>query len=407
MQKKDTLSIYEKKRILDAASCLFAPKNILNRHIIKHIDTYSLKKAYLDTVKKHHPSKHPSDSLSKRQERVEFLNKATKAYEFLGLYLKNKLPEQKNLKKNTILAVGGAKGGIGKSLFAANMAVYLCQQGFRVISIDLDLGGANLSLYLGEKFVLDRTINDFLHKRFATLEEIISPCKHGPLMIGGDSSELGMANIAHTQKLKLIRNIQNLDTDFVILDLGGDTSYNMLDFFLMADCGYVMTTKDSASYIGAYQFLKTALYRKLRRLTGPEAGENKIRSGSLAHLLQEGLSANNTGIKCISDLCTHIYQVNPLYTPQVLRPIIHFNPYLIVNKVTKIHQASQSAQAIGALSEKALSVHLPLAGHISRNDAIEDNLRNFEPLVATEPKGKMAQEIQQILQKSAIISRTQ
>ena len=405
MQKKDDLSTHEQKRILDVASCLFKPKQVLNQHFCKQLNAYTLKKAYLSTIKLHHPSKHPTESLTRRQERITFLEKATAAFKQLSLYVDQGFIPQPKPSKNTIIAVGGAKGGIGKSLLAANMAVYLCQQGYRVVAIDLDLGGANLSLYLGEQYILNRTINDFLHRRFNTLEEIVSPCKHGPLMIGGDSSELGMANIAHVQKLKLIRNIQELDTDFVILDLGGDTSYNMLDFFLMADCGYVMTTKDSASYIGAYQFLKTALYRKLRRLAGPEAGKNQIKSGALTKLIQRETTPTSSGIQCILDLCEHIDNINPLYTPLVLQPIIEFNPYLVVNKVTKIHQARQSAQTISALSEKALAIHLPLAGHLSRNDEIDDNLRNFEPMVASEPKGLMAQEIQGILQKSELLSK--
>ena len=40
-----------------------------------------------------------------------------------------------------IVAVGGGKGGIGKSLLTANLAVHLAQKGRRVILVDADLGG--------------------------------------------------------------------------------------------------------------------------------------------------------------------------------------------------------------------------------------------------------------------------
>lgn len=404
MKKNTTLSVREEHRILEACAYLFSPKQLLQKDFIHTLDNYSVKKAFLSTVKKHQPSHHKTDSVGLRQERIDYIEKANNGFELLNRYLNQGRPPQQQPKNNTILAVGGAKGGIGKSVFAANMAVYLYQQGYSVVAVDLDLGGANLSLYLGEKFILDRTINDYLHKRYATLEEISSPCKHGPLMIGGDSSELGMANIAHTQKLKLIRAIQNIKADYIILDLGGDTSFNMLDFFLMADCGYVMTTKDSASYIGAYQFLKTALYRKLLRLAGPEAGEDQIKSSHLASILQKTITyASGKSIQCILDLCEQIDHINPLYTPLILRPIIHFNPYLIVNKITKIHQATQSGQTISALSEKALSIHLPMAGYLSRNPDIDDNLRNFDPLVTREPMGQMAHEIKRILQNSRVL----
>ena len=53
--------------------------------------------------------------------------------------------KQNNWKK--VIAVGGAKGGIGKSIFATNLALLLSSVG-RTVIIDLDLGGANLHLYL-------------------------------------------------------------------------------------------------------------------------------------------------------------------------------------------------------------------------------------------------------------------
>jgi len=57
----------------------------------------------------------------------------------------------------------------------------------------------------------------------------------------------------------------------VVADLGGDTAFNVLDFFLTADSGIVMTTSEPAAYLEAYAFIKVALYRKLARMFGPES----------------------------------------------------------------------------------------------------------------------------------------
>jgi flagellar biosynthesis protein FlhG len=40
----------------------------------------------------------------------------------------------------------------------------------------------------------------------------------------------------------------------VILDLGGNTTYNILGFFLAADQGFVLTTCEPASYPDAFFF---------------------------------------------------------------------------------------------------------------------------------------------------------
>jgi flagellar biosynthesis protein FlhG len=62
------------------------------------------------------------------------------------------LPEHCSVPQSSqplILAVGGGKGGVGKSLLSANLAAYLARMGFRVAALDLDCGGANLHTYFG------------------------------------------------------------------------------------------------------------------------------------------------------------------------------------------------------------------------------------------------------------------
>ena len=73
-----------------------------------------------------------------------------------------------------MIAVGGAKGGVGKSTLASNLAVGLALLGQKVVLADLDLGGADTHLYTGVKN-LDKTWNDFLDKKVDSLEDILTP----------------------------------------------------------------------------------------------------------------------------------------------------------------------------------------------------------------------------------------
>ena len=43
-----------------------------------------------------------------------------------------------------IYAIGGGKGGSGKSFLAANFGVLFARQGHHTVLVDLDLGGSNL-----------------------------------------------------------------------------------------------------------------------------------------------------------------------------------------------------------------------------------------------------------------------
>jgi Mrp family chromosome partitioning ATPase len=68
-----------------------------------------------------------------------------------------------NKPSKKMIAVGGAKGGVGKSMLSANIAVGLALLGQKVVLADLDLGGADVHLYTGVKN-LAKTWNDFLDK---------------------------------------------------------------------------------------------------------------------------------------------------------------------------------------------------------------------------------------------------
>ena len=48
-----------------------------------------------------------------------------------------------------LLAVGGGKGGVGKTFVTANLATSLARLGQRVVVVDMDLEGANLHTCLG------------------------------------------------------------------------------------------------------------------------------------------------------------------------------------------------------------------------------------------------------------------
>src|SRR3954467_15216997 len=48
-----------------------------------------------------------------------------------------------------VVAIGGGKGGVGKSLVAANVGIFLATLGKRVILVDAGFGAANLHIFAG------------------------------------------------------------------------------------------------------------------------------------------------------------------------------------------------------------------------------------------------------------------
>src|ERR1700737_2644225 len=77
-----------------------------------------------------------------------------------------------NPKIKQIWAIGGGKGGVGKSLIAANLAISLARNGHKVCAVDLDLGCANLHTCLGVE-IPTVTLSDFFSKRVTEIENVV------------------------------------------------------------------------------------------------------------------------------------------------------------------------------------------------------------------------------------------
>ena len=71
-----------------------------------------------------------------------------------------------------IWPIGGGKGGTGKSFLTGNIGILLAKQRFKTLLIDADLGAANLHTIIGLSHP-DRSLSDFINKRFSTLEETV------------------------------------------------------------------------------------------------------------------------------------------------------------------------------------------------------------------------------------------
>ena len=74
-----------------------------------------------------------------------------------------RLKKTKESYTKLIWAVGGGKGGTGKTLLTANMGIELARSDRKVLLIDADLGGANLHTCLGISNA-KITLGDFLLK---------------------------------------------------------------------------------------------------------------------------------------------------------------------------------------------------------------------------------------------------
>ncbi len=165
-----------------------------------------------------------------------------------------------------IFPIGGGKGGIGKTFIASNIGAIFAKQGKRVVLMDLDLGGSNLHTFFGIKRV-NAGLHNFLNKSQPRLTGVIEPT-HIPNLsiISSINCSIEIPNLFYAQKQKIIKAIQTLPYDIIILDLGAGTNSNILDFFLCSNEGIFVVTPEPTSIENAFRFVQGVYFRKLKQL---------------------------------------------------------------------------------------------------------------------------------------------
>jgi flagellar biosynthesis protein FlhG len=168
--------------------------------------------------------------------------------------------------RHKLWAIGGGKGGVGKSVVTVLLGTMLARQGKKVVLVDADLGGSNLHTLLGIRYPA-QTLADFIQRKVEDIQHVMmdTPVDNLMLICGADDI-LGLANPKSTQKTRLFNHLKKLDADLILLDLGAGTSFTTIDFFLYAPNKIVVLSPQITSLQNAYGFIKSSLYRKLSRV---------------------------------------------------------------------------------------------------------------------------------------------
>jgi len=290
-----------------------------------------------------------------------------------------------------IIAVASGKGGVGKSLVSANLAIALTQMKKQVILADLDLGGSNLHLVLGEH-VGTRGLGTFLNNSQIKIDQILYPTSwKGLSFIPGEAELPGAANVNVSSKRRLVKALSNLETDYLILDLGAGTSFNTVDFFLLSGCGILVATPSLTSTLNAYLFLKNAVFRIL---------SSSYNRKSPVHSFMEDLRKDGTSLQKIhlNKLLESIKTIDPDVYKTFLEKINHLRPRLIMNMLDDPRDITRS-QRLRISAREYLGIEMDSLGVIYRDQLQDSAQRSSLPIVAYKPQSVLSQAIFRIADK--------
>lgn len=285
-----------------------------------------------------------------------------------------------------IWAIGGGKGGTGKTFVTSSLGVNLANKGKKVILIDADLGGANLHSFVRLKKPKS-SLTDFFENKLS-LEEVIEDTQVPKLkLVTGDIHSFNPLNIKYAQKLRFFRHIRKLDCDYILVDLGGGSHLNTIDTFLLADKMVVVIVPEITAIENLYQFLKKALFRKINMILS----KHRLKDTALT-AWQKG---DTKGITSISELIRYLKRLSFEVSLIIDEELANFKVSIVLNQVrNKGH--IEMGFSVRSVIMKYFGIEAMYTGYIGYNDLFWRFINQIQPLSQTAVSLSNSKEIRTI-----------
>jgi len=163
----------------------------------------------------------------------------------------------------TVIAVASAAPGMGKSIVVCNLAASIAAMGRRVVVVDLDFRAPRQHMLFGLSSP-DGGIEAWLERKRARRDELaqmtsvrnlrLLPCTVSPA--GPPPLE---------QRRALMRELTDLDSEVIVVDIGADNRDDVFDFFTTSASRLLVTSREPRALEATFAFLKSAALRAERR----------------------------------------------------------------------------------------------------------------------------------------------
>ena len=215
----------------------------------------------------------------------------------------------KELNKKVVVAVGGGKGGVGKTLFASALARRLAERGKNVAAIDADFARPSIVASPNGKeagISMADFLTGFNHKSNSETEE------HTNVNVISGQDLYPDAAINGWRVDKFLKQVSKIKEQYIVLDLGPGTSPFTLDCFLYSNIGILVTSPDPLAERDCFHFAQSCLMQGLRNRSNKDPEVKKLlrflekRNENDRVPLKQFLEKFNDGVHLVSSILEEV-----------------------------------------------------------------------------------------------------
>ncbi|HEY8080224.1 MAG TPA: helix-turn-helix domain-containing protein [Labilithrix sp.] len=286
-----------------------------------------------------------------------------------------------------LLAVGGGRGGVGKSLVAQNLAVYFAQLGKTVALIDCDPTGANLHAQFGLGALTHPIPTDSTEELVKALVPTSVP---GLSILPGphDAIEPPL-QLRAGRKSRFLARLRAIPADVLVVDVGPGDGHLALDLMLAADFAVCVTVPEPPAIEATYRFVRAAYRRRLRRALV----KDRFRLGLVDRAVKE-IGRLPSPIELIRAL----QKIDRTLADLAWAEACSMRLYLAVNQ-TRVRTDLELAAQMGTLCRRHYGVALEELGWVEHDDTVWLAVRRRKPLLVDSPTSKAARNMERIARR--------
>ncbi|MGB8330524.1 MAG: helix-turn-helix domain-containing protein, partial [Polyangiales bacterium] len=306
----------------------------------------------------------------------------------------------------TTIAILGAKGGVGTSLFSANLSIYLATIGKRVLAVDADPSGADLHPMLGIGPFVGRYLaptpafgaegsvgnlgTELDYECVNTLpsrDPFDGPISSLQLMHAGLSeSHRGSARRSSLRELQ--GRLAKHDADFAVVDLGALASDAAVRFWCGAEHRLAITIPEPNAVSGLYR-----LVRKVFAATALEAVSDEQQQSALHTAFAK---AGHTPAP--SDIAALVWRESP-ELGQVLRECMSRLQFPFIVNQARLRADLELGDQVTVAVRRRYGVYLSYLGYVEHDDAVRTCSKKRRPLLLESPGSRASRNIEKIARR--------